>query len=330
MKTKYDVSDASKVFLWAVLLPQILAFFMVLIFSIYFKQSELKDNIFYLICCALLFQITFFLIFVYYNKKNKIDGIEAIGIKTKISIKNIILSALIPLIAVAGLINFISLSNMMFTSWGFTESGLELPLNNFGWLILNVLFTCLAPAFMEELIFRGVIFRGLRKRGFLFACLISSLCFAIVHFSIFSLIYPIIMGIIFCLIVEKTGSIIYSMIAHFSNNLIITVINYINIVNGSEFGTINISSVLVGVIVCVVAIITFIVIIYTIKLFMDKNYTQNEVIDIEKMSDGKNINEEKNDTKKNVLSYNKENKMLIIAIACGTILWIFELILTRL
>ncbi|MBO7527394.1 MAG: CPBP family intramembrane metalloprotease [Clostridia bacterium] len=325
MKTKYDVCDASRVFLWVVLLPQILAFVTVLIFSIYLTKTELENSVFYLICCALVYQVAFLIIFLSYNKRNKIKGFDAICIKTKPNVKNVLLIVLISIIAFSGFVNFIALTERAFFAWGFVEDGLSLPLNTPIWLIANIILSCIIPAIMEETIFRGIIFNGLKRRGFWFACIISSVCFTIIHFSLFSLIYPMVMGVVFCLIVQKTGSIVYSMIAHFCNNLIVTVINYINNVNGTNFGVVNVSTQWGGAIVAIVAILTFIIIFFISK-FITPSKTQNKNQEVVIASGEEQKGESIKDSS---LELPKENKYLTLSVAVGIIMWILIFILSR-
>ena len=154
--------------------------------------------------------------------------------------------------------------------------------------------------------------------------------FAIVHFSLYSLIYPIIMGVIFCFIVQKTGSIVYSMICHFCNNLIITVINYINIVNDSHFGTLSLNKWWQGVIVSVVAIISFIAIIFIIKKFMTSgnNKEEQEKQNLQQVNAN---NSEEALAKQDENKYKQdENKILAISLIVGVFLWLIEFLLTYL
>ena len=70
-------------------------------------------------------------------------------------------------------------------------------------MVYIVLFAIL-PAICEELIFRGVIFNGLRKNfSDTFAVIFSALLFALMHSSVMQLAYPFIMGIIFAIIVQQ-------------------------------------------------------------------------------------------------------------------------------
>lgn len=69
--------------------------------------------------------------------------------------------------------------------------------------------------FCEELICRGVYYRGYRKSGSVFkAMFLSALLFALVHMNINQAMYAFAMGVIAVLLVEATGSLWSSVIYH--------------------------------------------------------------------------------------------------------------------
>jgi len=97
--------------------------------------------------------------------------------------------------------------------------------------ILSIAIPSLLVApIVEELVFRGIIFRSLRKHGFWLASLASCLSFGLLHVVtslftgdftdlIFVLPYAI-MGFFFCLAYEKTKNIYGCIILHVLNNTI--------------------------------------------------------------------------------------------------------------
>jgi membrane protease YdiL (CAAX protease family) len=100
----------------------------------------------------------------------------------------------------------------------------------------------IAPIF-EELFFRKFIFSKLKEKYNLnISIIISSICFAIIHFETISNLFPsFIFGIISCLIFFKTKKISYSILLHFFNNLRITLFNtsygepYFNWLDGLKY-----------------------------------------------------------------------------------------------
>lgn len=79
----------------------------------------------------------------------------------------------------------------------------------------------LAPAFLEELVFRGVLGRRLVGRyGVVTGVLLSSICFAAVHGSLPHAIATIPVGILLHLLYLQTGTIWVPVLVHFGNNLL--------------------------------------------------------------------------------------------------------------
>jgi membrane protease YdiL (CAAX protease family) len=75
---------------------------------------------------------------------------------------------------------------------------------------------------MEELCFRGVLYRGLRASwGILPSLIVSSLWFAVLHneFAPWLLFHKFAVGAVNALLYEKTKSLVPSVIAHCLNNI---------------------------------------------------------------------------------------------------------------
>ncbi|MCR5508443.1 MAG: CPBP family intramembrane metalloprotease [Lachnospiraceae bacterium] len=91
--------------------------------------------------------------------------------------------------------------------------------------VLLVTIVAFVGPFCEEFAFRGILFGGLKKTGYvLAAAVVSSFFFGLMHLNLNQMSYAIVMGVIFCLLVEATGSIWASVISH-------AVINGFNIVS---------------------------------------------------------------------------------------------------
>ena len=77
----------------------------------------------------------------------------------------------------------------------------------------------LAPAFAEELLFRGVVYTNLRPYGKTFAILTNALMFSLMHQNVGQLFYTFAAGVVMALIYEASGSIWGSILLHMFNNL---------------------------------------------------------------------------------------------------------------
>lgn len=342
MQKEYNIKDSSKIFLWALFLPQVISILLVTILSLIFTQEQLKNSYVYIIVMMLITQISFFLIFYFYNSYHKYNHISQTSIKTKFSIKNALLCVLISVLAVAGFINFVGLFDKLITLLGFSVNESSIPLNTPLWLVLNIVITAIIPAVMEEIIFRGMIFNGLKGVGFWLATFISSLFFMIEHLSVWSFVYPLLMGVIFCLILRKTGSIVYTMITHFCNNLIVVIINYYNEVTGKNFGAFNISSWWGGVLAVMVAVVSFCIIYFIIQKFMKNAKIKNEDETENNAQPSANLIEQSEGngqaSSQTILTnivepsgeqLKKQKQFLYLTIGAGVLFWLFIIIFTR-
>ena len=84
--------------------------------------------------------------------------------------------------------------------------------------LLSVLFVAGMPAFVEEFMFRGVLFHTYRKSRMLSAILLSAFLFGCMHMNLNQFMYAFALGVYLAFLVEATGSILSSMLAHFTLN----------------------------------------------------------------------------------------------------------------
>lgn len=96
------------------------------------------------------------------------------------------------------------------------------PLN----VALSIVFICLIPAVVEELLFRGVLINGLKNMGNLWAVMLSGLLFSLYHTSPAQTIYQFIIGVIYGVVALHSQSVIPTIILHFFNNFVIVILNY--------------------------------------------------------------------------------------------------------
>ncbi len=83
------------------------------------------------------------------------------------------------------------------------------------------------PGFIEETIYRGIMFSAFRKRSVLNGIVVSALSFGLMHMNFNQMLYAVYLGIVFALVVEATGSIVSGMILHMLFNAINTSYLYI-------------------------------------------------------------------------------------------------------
>lgn len=92
------------------------------------------------------------------------------------------------------------------------------------------------PAFLEEFIFRGIIFSGLVKnRGFKFALIFSSVLFGVVHFNFIQGFSAFFTGLLLGWLYWQYNSLIMPIIAHGFNNLLSVIFNRFFFIPGYSF-----------------------------------------------------------------------------------------------
>ena len=94
-------------------------------------------------------------------------------------------------------------------------------------VFFTVLGSAVVPAVFEEYLYRRFLCKELTIHGGAFAIIISSLLFALAHFSFNTFPYAFICGVVLGAVYLKTGSVKYTVAIHFANNLLGYVISLI-------------------------------------------------------------------------------------------------------
>lgn len=116
----------------------------------------------------------------------------------------------------------------------FTEIGLKVPdppqtmVETPTSLTLNLFTMAVLPALLEEMIYRGYILRTLRPYGNVFAILISSLLFSLMHGNLRQIPFAFIVGVVLGLLYVCTNNIWLPIAVHFANNAISVLMEYIS------------------------------------------------------------------------------------------------------
>lgn len=182
---------------------------------------------------ALYMNIAFVLVFVWYFKRiNKQEIVAKPTSKTAKYVGICIIIGISTLFLLSGTLNYFQL---LIDKLGFTSSSIPYELNSPSSYIISLISLAVIPAICEELIFRGVLVTALKSKGKIFAVIISSIMFAIFHFSPSQLIYPFCFGLILSIIFLRTNNIIFSILLHFINNALSLSIQYFSSNSGVAF-----------------------------------------------------------------------------------------------
>ncbi len=156
------------------------------------------------------------------------------GLDTKIKVKPLYYGIPLAIMLFLGMFMGLGFINNVIAGWltglGLTVSSTSIPLSTPWHLITFVIAIAILPAISEELLFRGLLVRGLNKVKPIYAIFIVSLSFALYHMSLVKFIYQFIFGAMLCLLYYATESIISCMVAHFVNNFTVILSMYLGIV----------------------------------------------------------------------------------------------------
>lgn len=93
-----------------------------------------------------------------------------------------------------------------------------------GTFIGAFLVAAIGAPLIEEILFRGIVFRSLRKISPAWvSILISAVLFGAYHLNIVQVVYTTLMGIVTGIIYEKKKNLIFPIMAHFANNFLAAV-----------------------------------------------------------------------------------------------------------
>ena len=136
-------------------------------------------------------------------------------------------------------------------------------------VLLSIVVFAVVPAVVEEFVFRGCMLGAYSKVDVKAGILITSLFFALLHFSFGSVMYGFFFGLLFAVVRLATDNLAYTMIMHCLFNMINVLLSYVRL---GEIPT----EVVVG--IFVVAIIGFVmlIILFFIKNTIDTSISRSE------------------------------------------------------
>ena len=274
----YNDRDSSVVFLIALFLPILISLAFTLIANIISATTEIEgdvisSNIWFLACYSVVMGTAYVVLYLLYNKANKIDY-RAINFKMKMPWHTYCVVIVLGIIALFGIQYFISMIDNLLVALGYPlNSASTINPTDAGSFIIAIITMAIVPSICEELLFRGVIFQGLRGRfGDLGAVFVSALLFALMHQSFQQLIYPFILGSIMAFVVLRTGSLISSMIVHFINNFLVILLTFLQNTTSFSMALGGWKLYLIG---TILLLVTFLI-IYLVDKFYFKHKSKDE------------------------------------------------------
>lgn len=235
-KLTYSQTDSGKIYLWTLALAILIPSFISLILIISNAPVDENNNFliiketWFLVLYRLLIAGSFVLIFFLFNKSKNISP-YACGIKEKPHYLSIVFAILLSVGLLYLLNPIITLYSNELNKLGLFV-GEDLSINSTLDLFLNLAVLALLPAITEELLFRGMIFQGLRGLGKWPAILLSSGAFSLMHTNLAQFPYTFILGIALGFLMWETRSLWLCMLMHFVNNAAVLITTFAE--GGSE------------------------------------------------------------------------------------------------
>lgn len=236
MKKTFNLKDCALAFLLSILGVLCASFLLINLITTVAESSgqdvsivQNEEWILYInmFLSEIIFLITFAVVCLISKTKNFMTVSK---IKFKFNAKIFVFTVLASLVTMFASINMTGLFNHIFSfisPVALTDS-IGVPLQNIWQFLLVALLLGVMPAICEELVFRGIIYNGLRRKyNVKISVIFSAILFALIHFSIYKTFYQLILGIVLAVLVYYTGTIFYSMVFHFVNNFTIILINFI-------------------------------------------------------------------------------------------------------
>ena len=227
------------------ILSVVFAFAFLLAITLFGLVKEGYENSeWYLYCSYLLTPLTFFAVawFVLRWSGKSVGGeIRAQACPARFFLLAILLQC--------GLL-CLSQLNGLFLEWlgkfGYEDTPIVLPsMDGFGfvWVLITI---AVLPAVFEEIIFRGLLLKGMKSFGVAGAVLLNGALFALYHQNPAQTLYQFCCGVTFAWVAIRAGSILPTVVSHFLNNALVIVLMKFNLadIQGTALVAVLITSIL--------------------------------------------------------------------------------------
>ena len=221
--------------------------------------EEFRESVGYLVFIVTINLIANGLTPLSYSKVLGQNYYKDMGFKKKISLWQF---ALLVAIGILTVFAFAPIANV-FVDWIYSlgyKGGTSLVVNNIGLYIAYVFIVVLAPAFVEEILYRGMVARSFKSKSYIFAIIASSALFAFMHGNPVQLVFQFFIAAVCAILYFATHSIYVPIIIHATGNLFSITGNYIVSVNNITTipNSYLIVATIIGIIILPVALYFFI------------------------------------------------------------------------
>ena len=174
------------------------------------------------VLCSLAYCASFILPVLFFYLISKKSDAEPMDLELKLPERRSVFKILsILFIGISVILTMAYLNSILFPASSQTNEALfDTDLKTPYRIVLMFLSTAVIPAFIEELMFRGMVYANLRPYGKGVAIMISALLFGFMHQNAGQLLYATAAGIVLAVVYEMTGSFWCCVLLHFFNNFL--------------------------------------------------------------------------------------------------------------
>lgn len=283
MQKKFSSKDSGLSFILALLLPSVLAIFVLMLAGFFTDITKIETTTFYKIFSVLINEIVFIAIFLLFSTKKKV-GVKPL-INKKLNFSQIFILILISLTCLFLITPLMNVYDEFLTFIGLEPMETSINLSGTKNLIFYIFSLGILAPIGEELIFRGIILNGLEEKGTKKAVLLSGFMFMLMHLNVHQTLYQFILGVILALVVVHTQNIFSSILIHFINNTSILLINYFS----PQFFDFKFLSVNFIIIALACFLVGTMIIVYLLDFLKAKSKKQIAKFEFEKEKENSNM-----------------------------------------
>ena len=149
-------------------------------------------------------------------------------------------------------------------------------------IILSVVFIAVLPAIGEEILFRGAVARGLKRKNYIFAIVMSGFLFSIFHGNASQTAHQFLIGMVFAFVYFVSGSLLASMVVHFCNNALAILFEVLlNQTWMPNMGADLSQGATIGIYIAM-SVVGLIVLYFLLRWFMAESKKQAHIVDVDK------------------------------------------------
>ena len=170
-----------------------------------------------------------FVLAVYFIAKGaRLNMLEELKAKKAPNILQIVLCFVLALVCIFGFSGLTNVFMQFLYNAGYVSTGEDIIVSNISQYLFYVVMICILPAVCEEILFRGLIFNGLKRTSATLGIFGSAFLFMLMHGNPDQTVHQFILGILLAVVYMVTSNIWVPILLHFFNNFIAVTYAYIS------------------------------------------------------------------------------------------------------